>query len=344
MAVSRSVYLKNSNCFNFLGLRYCHFGATGFDKIGEILQSNESITSVNLSCTFIEDKGIDRLVHFLSITNKIQDLNLCYNSITVAGVHHLIRLMGTLTRIDLSINPLKDEGVSVLLSSLIATMKHIGLRRVEMTSSSCHIIADTLQKVNSISFTLPKGDCKVIYDSLVNTIRLSDIEIEIEDLSMNEDILSVIAQNPHIGSLTLSYGENIMWVEGTIKTWITGVTNLLEHTVSLTELSIIGYDDENYLFDDILVLADGVKKNKSVKILKYSDNSMTVDIMLKFLERLTEACTLEEVAVTVCVDPDDYHDCQCLATVEKNVRQINNNRKLNGMSALYVIINEDLSY
>ena len=232
----------------------------------------------------------------------------------------------------------------MLLSSLIATMKHIGLRRVEMTSSSCHIIADTLQKVNSISFTLPKGDCKVIYDSLVNTIRLSDIEIEIEDLSMNEDILSVIAQNPHIGSLTLSYGENIMWVEGTIKTWITGVTNLLEHTVSLTELSIIGYDDENYLFDDILVLADGVKKNKSVKILKYSDNSMTVDIMLKFLERLTEACTLEEVAVTVCVDPDDYHDCQCLATVEKNVRQINNNRKLNGMSALHVIINEDLSY
>jgi len=97
-------------------------------------------------------------------------LNLKWNKITAVGANHLRRLIvtdhPTLTSIELSRNPLKDEGVHVILSSLTVTMEHIGLIRVDMTSSSCPIIGASLNKIKSIGLYL-YYDCEMIGDSLL---------------------------------------------------------------------------------------------------------------------------------------------------------------------------------
>jgi len=64
----------------------------------------------------------------------------------------------------------------VILSSMIVTMEHIGLRGVNMTSSSSNIIAATLHKVKSISFD-QLDDCEGICDSLANTTVLKKLKL-----------------------------------------------------------------------------------------------------------------------------------------------------------------------
>ena len=142
-----------------LRMAKCKLGPTGAEKIGELLYHNNSIVSIDLSDNEIKDSGVESIVYHLNKNNKLQHINLKGNEITAVGANHLRRLIvtdhPTLTSIELSHNPLKDEGVHVILSSLTATMEHIGLRTVHMTSSSCLTIGASLNKINSISFDLP---------------------------------------------------------------------------------------------------------------------------------------------------------------------------------------------
>jgi len=69
------------------------------------------------------------------------------------------------------------------------------------------------------------------------------------------------------------------------------------------------------------MLAESFRRNKSVKVLYYSDDSMTMDTMLQFLGLLTEAYTLEEVTLKVYVDPNDN---QHFARVENAPKPLTN--------------------
>ena len=315
---------------NFFNMHMCQLNPAAISKIHNILQDISSLTVIDLSCNSISDLEVERIANCF---NKIQQLSLCNNNITVVGVHYLTKMMKTLVSLDLSQNPLKDEGVHLILSSIMASISHIGLLSVEMTSSSYHIIANALHKVNSICFDLPaSADCKIICENLTTTTVLSYIQVKIEDLPTNGCFLSAVSQNVHIKGLTLHYGVRNIKVANNINTWLEGLINLLEHTKTLTELAIVNCDDENYLSDDMLILADFVKQNKSIKLLNYND-FMCTDTALKFLELLADAYTLEDVILRVCVDPIcDYN--QDLATVEKCVKRINKFRKQKGVSTL----------
>jgi len=160
----------------------CHLGLLGADKISEMLNHNNSITSLNLTNNNIGDDGVESLVYHLTVNNKLQHLNLSNNNISAVGAGHLRKLITitdhpTPTSIELSHNyDLGDEGVHVILSSLIVTVEHIGLRGVNMTSSSSDIIAATLHKVKSISFD-QLDDYERICDSLANTTVLKKLEL-----------------------------------------------------------------------------------------------------------------------------------------------------------------------
>jgi len=108
----------------------CKLGSTGAHKIGEMLYYNSSIVSLNISRNDIKDSGVEWLIYHLNSTNKLQHLDLCGNHITSVGASHIKKLLTTdhpaLISIELSCNPLKDNGVHAILSSL-CTMEHIGL-------------------------------------------------------------------------------------------------------------------------------------------------------------------------------------------------------------------------
>jgi len=332
--------LTNSH-LNFLNMHHCLLNPTAISKIGSILQDVSSLTVIDLSCNSINDLDVENIANYF---NKIQQLSLCNNNITADGVHYLSKMMKTLTSLDLSQNPLKDKGVYVILSSFVTSVSHIGLLSVEMTSSSYHIIADALHKVNSICFDLPTADCKVICDSLINTTVLSYIQVKIEDLTTNCCLLSAVSQNVHIKGLTVYYGVRNIKVANGINTWLEGVFSLLEHTKTLTELTIINFDDGCSLLDDILMLADFFKQNKSIELFNYDDNLMYTDTALNFVELLTDAYTLQHVILRVCVDPT----CNCnqyLAAMEKSVKRINKFRRQKGVtSLLHVTIDIDDSF
>ena len=304
----------------------CRLGPTGADKIGEFLYHNSSIVSIDLSYNDIKDSGVERLVYHLNKNNKLQHLNLESNKITVDGANHLRRLIATdhptLTSIELSWNHLKDEGVHVILSSLTVTMEHIGLRRVDMTSSSCPIIGTSLNKIKSISFDLPRDDddSEAISNSLASTIVLKQLELRTTSDSANHKMLSAIRQSDNIETLKLHYGN--------IKEWVADIAKLLEYSKTLTQLTITSYKQPP---QDILLIADSLTVNNSVKAFKYDDD-MDQTTTLKFLEQLKQANIVEEVTLGVSVVAND--DYQFLGDVEKCVQQINHIRSTKDVSSL----------
>ena len=301
----------------------CRLGPTGADKIGEFLYHNNSIVSIDLSDNDIKDSGVERLVYHLNKNNKLQHLNLWGNEITAVGANHLRRLIATdhptLTSIELSGNPLKDEGVHVILSSLTVTMEHIGLRRIDMTSSSCPIIGASLNKIKSISFDLRNDDYEVM--SLANTIVLKQLELDIYSDSANHKMLSAIRQSDNIETLKLHY-----WF---IKEWVADITKLLEYSKILTQLTIISYKQPP---QDILLIADSLTVNNSVKTFTYGNQYMDQTTTLKFLEQLKQANIVEEVTLGVSVVAND--DYQFLGDVEKCVQQINHIRNTKDVSSI----------
>ena len=311
-----------------LRMGWCKLGPTGADKIGEFLYHNNSIVSIDLSYNDIKDSGVERLVYHLNKNNKLQHLNLERNKITAVGANHLRRLIATdhptLTSIELSHNNLEeDEGVPAILSSLTVTMEHIGLRGVFMSSSSCPIIGASLNKIKSISFGLPYDDCEVI--SLANTTVLKQLELDIISDSANHKMLSAIRQSDNIETLKLHY-----WF---IKEWVADITKLLEYSKTLTQLTIISRKQPP---QDILLIADSLTVNNSVKTFKYCDRYMDQYMdqttTIKFLEQLKQAYTVEEV--TLGVSAVACYDYQFLGDVEKCVQQINHIRSTKGVSSL----------
>ena len=305
-----------------LRMAECKLGPTGADKIGVMLYHNNSIVSIDLSDNDIEDSGVERLVYHLIKNNKLQHLNLWDNEITAVGANHLRRLIvtdhPTLTSIELSNNELKDEGVLVILSSLTVTMEHIGLRGVDMTSSSFPIIGASLNKIKSISFDLCNDDYKVI--SVANTV-LKQLELDITSDSANHKMLSAIRQSDNIETLKLHY-----WF---IKEWVADIIKLLEYSKTLTQLTIRSHNQSP---QDILLIANSLKVNNSVKTFKYVDENMDQTTTLNFLEQLKQAYTVEEVTLGVSVKASS--DYQFLGDVEKCVQQINHIRSTKDVFSL----------
>ena len=305
----------------------CDLGDMGAEKIGEMLYHNNSITSVDLTYNYIGDDGVERLVYHVSVNNKLQHVNLSENyKITAVGAGHLRRLIATdhptLTSIELSDNHLEDEGVHMILSSLTVTMEHIGLRRVHMTSSSSHIIAATLHKVKSISFGLP-DDCEGICDSLTNTTVLKKLELGKVSGSVNYNYFSAIRHNDSIEKLQL---------DDVPDECVTNIAKLLEQTQKLTDMIIkMDWLRQSPSSQVILLLADSLTVNNSVKVLKYYDESVEQATMLKFLEQLKQANTIEEITFGVSSEVEE--DDQFKQNVEMIVQQINQIRSTRGVSS-----------
>ena len=197
-------------------------------------------------------------------------------------------------------------------------MEHIGLKGIDM-SLPCPMNSASLNKIKSISFTL--GDDREVI-SLANNTVLKHLELDIFSDSANHKMLSAIRQSDNIETLKLQYWN--------IKEWVADITKLLEYSKTLTQLTITG--DKLHPQDDILLIADSLTVNSSVKEFNYSNEHMDQAATLKFLEKLKQAFTVEEV--TLGVSYQAYSDYQFLRDLEKCVQQINHIRNTRGVSSL----------
>ena len=111
---------------NKLIMRGCELEVSGTDKVGKMLYHNKSIEFVNLANNNIGDEGVEKLVEHLKSNKTIRHLGLRDNNITSNGASHLSKLFSlnhtTVNSIELSDNPLGDEGVDLILQSVTITM------------------------------------------------------------------------------------------------------------------------------------------------------------------------------------------------------------------------------
>ena len=287
-------------------MSHCGLNPTAVDTIGEILSRNKSIKSVDLSYNYIEDDGVETLVHHLMSNSTLCHINLCSCKITEVGANHLKKWITkdhtSLTSIELSKNPLKDKGVDLMLQSLPIGIEHIGLCDVQMTEHACQSLGDALHKVKSISFDLLLFDftitsatskqeryvadqylevinnymklicsdySKVITTSLLSTTILEHLEIRITliDSTTTQKFINVLGQNKSIKTLKLYY-DRIHYEEISDNHWIGELARYIQHSNLLTRLIISGViiEDTSCLIEQ---LADSLKVNTSIKSLIY---------------------------------------------------------------------------
>ena len=194
---------------NKLIMSSCKLGVSGADKIGKMLYHNKSITSIDLSRNNIGDEDVEKLVEHLKYNKTIKHLGLWDNNITSNGANHLSKLFSlnhtAVNSIQLGGNPLRDEGVDLILQSITITMEYVGLYNTGMTSS-CSSVSTALHKIKSIIFT-PPDNCDGISDSLADTTVLEELELNRGSDTANHTMISGINRNNSIKKLKFYKGQ-----------------------------------------------------------------------------------------------------------------------------------------
>ena len=304
---------------NKLIMRGCKLGVSGADKIG-IMLCHSSIISVDLSCNSIGDVGVEKLVEHLKSNKTIKHLDLCYNGITSNGASHLRKLFSlnhtTVNSIELGDNPLKDEGVDLILQSITINMEYVGLYDTGITSS-CSSVSTALHKIKSIRFT-PLDNCDGISDSLANTTVLEELRLNDGSDTAYHTMIRGIKRNINVKKVTFSGGHIHHHT-------ISDLVQVMKFNKTITELRMI---DVNVSHSDCLLLADVLTMNSSIKkmvIWPSYEKRLDQSLVLQFLKQLEHNYTLELLTLWIADEAGD--DKQFIRDVEISIEHMNNIRQ-----------------
>ena len=309
---------------NKLIMCLCELGVSGADKIG-IMLCHSSITYVNLGFNSIGDVGVEKLVEHLKSNKTIKHLDLFDNGITSNGASHLRKLFSlnhtTINSIELCYNPLKDEGVDLILQSITINMEYVGLYNTGITSS-CSSVSTALHKIKSIRFT-PLDNCDGISDSLANTTVLealylidgSDIAYHtmIRGIKRSINAKKVTFHGGHIHHHTIS-----------------DLVQVMKFNKTITELTM---SDVNVSHSDYFLLADVLTMNAFIKkmvIWPSYGKRLDQSLLLQFLKQLEHNYTLELLTLGVTIEARD--DKQLIRDVEISIEHMNNIRQSHGVT------------
>jgi len=330
-----------------LKMSSCYLHSKGADRVGKIVSHYKSIVCIDLFNSFIGDNGVEQIVCHLNNNNRLQHIDLSYNRISEVGVYHLTKLLSTnsptLTSIDLSDNPLCDNGVHLLLQSITTKMEHIGLSCWALTSSSYQSIATAIHYTRSIRLGDFNDSCNwdVIIESLSTTSALEQLAIKGDCFTKNK-LIDALKQNESITTLELSFREYADSCKADLVQYI-------KYSSLLTKLVITDELPPSQGLPLILLIADALATNKSIKTMTCEllcpllpDRDHGWVIVLKVLEQLKQAFTLEELMLKVS---SWNFSMQMFQKAKDCVKEINNIRSANhAVSLLRVNIVEDLDY
>ena len=308
---------------NKLIMSDCKLGVSGADKIGKMLCHNKSITSVHLGGNRIGDEGVEKLVEHLKSNKTIKYLGLWNNNITSNGANHLSKLFSlnhtTVNSIQLGGNPLKDEGVDLILQSITITMEYVGLHNTGMTS--CSSVSTALHKIKSINFTLP-DNCDGISDSLADSTVLEELKLNDGSDTANHTMISGINRNNSIKKLRFHKGQLHHQT-------LSDLVEVIKVNKIITELVIVDVDVSP---SDRLLLADVLTVNTSIKEMTIhpSVERLNQSLVLQLLKQLKHNYTLEVLSLRVTREA--YDDKQFIRDVEILVEDMNNIRHSHGVT------------
>ena len=317
-----------ANCRNIslskLIMDNCKLGVSGADNIGKMLCHNKSITSVDLGHNSICDDGVKKLVEYLKFNKTIKHLGLWDNKITTSGAEYLKELFclncTTVNNIQLSDNPLRDEGVDLILQSITNTMEYISLYGAGMTSS-CSSVYLAFHKFESVSFT-PLDNYDGISDSLADTTVLKELKLVRGTDTSNHKMIDALKRNNSIKKLRFKYGQLYYQT-------LSDLVEVIKVNNSITDLIM---DDVDISSSDYLLLADLLTVNtciKEVVICPPIQKGLEQSLALQFLKKIGHNFALKMLTLRVASNDDQF-----IRDVEVLVEDMNNIRKSRGVTTL----------
>ena len=322
---SIGLMLTCNNTLSVMNISSNDIGVGVADKIGKMLYHNKSITSVDLGGNRIGDEGVEKLVEHLKSNITIKYLGLWGNNITSNGANHLSKLFSlnhtAVNSIELSNNPLKDEGIDLILQSITITMEYVGLYHTGMTPF-CSSVSTALHKIKSIIFTLP-DNCDDISTSLADTTVLEELELGGGSDTANHTMISGINKNNSIKKLRFHGGQ-------LHHRTLSGLVEVIRINKKITKLVIVEVDVSP---SDCLLLADVLTVNTSIKemsICPLYENRLDQSLVLQLLKQLRHNYTLEVLLLGVTSEAGD--DEQFIRDVEILVEDMNNIRHSHGVT------------
>ena len=318
-----------ANCRNIslnkLIMSGCELGISGADNIGIMLCHN-SITSVDLGWNSIGDAGVEKLVEHLKCNKTVKHLDLWNNDITTNGANYLKKLFyfnhTSITFIELSENPLKDEGVDLILQSIIINMEYVGLYDTGITSSCS--VSTALHKIKSMYFALP-DNCDGICESLADTTVLEELELRDVNSATYHAIIRGINRNNSI--------KLLKFYEGHVHhQFISDLVQVMKFNKTIVELTM---SDVEISPSDCLLLADLLTVNTTIKkmnIRPSDENRLDQSLVLQFLKQLE--CNYILGFLTLWIKSEAKDDKQLIRDVEISIEHMNNIRQSHGVITL----------
>ena len=260
----------------------------------------------------------------LKSNKTIKHLDLWYNNITSNGANHLSKLFSlnhtTVNSIELGNNPLKDEGVDLILQSITITMEYVGLDNPGMTSS-CSSVSTALHKIKSISFT-PPDNCDGIIDSWADTTVLEELALRDGSDTANHTMISGINRNTSIKKLRFNGGQLHHQT-------LSDLVEVIKVNKIIMELLIVYVDVSP---SDYSLLTDVLTVNTSIKemtIYPSDEKKLDQSLVLQLLKQLKHNYTLEVLTLRVTREAKDE---QFIRDVEILVEDMNNIRHSHGVT------------
>ena len=121
----------------------CGLGDEGAKLIARLLESNNTITDLNISANKINRTGWQAISDALKNNSRLRALSLDYNQITdedLAVLADGFRHCTTLRSVDLEANQIRDEGGRILLDVLRENKKIIDLTLMPMNTIDQNIV------------------------------------------------------------------------------------------------------------------------------------------------------------------------------------------------------------
>lgn len=116
------------------------------------LRDNKSLKELNLAENGILDKGAQVISEMLSSNRSLERIDLSYNDMGSAGVRSIAQALecnasNNLKSLNLSWNPLYDEGVAAIIALLPSSkIEDLHLDSTKCTDASCVALADCIRK------------------------------------------------------------------------------------------------------------------------------------------------------------------------------------------------------
>ncbi|XP_078515296.1 NACHT, LRR and PYD domains-containing protein 12-like [Lissotriton helveticus] len=207
-----------------LRLYGCSLTDSYCEALASVLETNSSLTELDLSGNELRDAGVKKLCEGLKHPNcKLQTLRLYGCSLTGSCCGDLASVLETntsLTELDLSFNDLGDDGVKKLCEGLKhpnCKLQTLRLWRCSLTGSCCEALASVLETNSSLT-ELNLGDNIELQDTGVKKLceGLKHPNCKLQTLRLHScsltgsccgDLASALETNTSLTELNLGFNE-----------------------------------------------------------------------------------------------------------------------------------------